>query len=169
MNSVRLVFSNPPYVVLAAAVFVGLLFPLLLVSEYVFLQPYFVGHVSSGTELGLMLIIVMSGLAGLVLPMNVYRIRAFRTSGRKMSGGVLGSIVGSAAGACGCGPVGFALFSTFGSLGATASAFLTNYEVPIRLAAISLLAITLYTTIRSIRSECKTADRRLGDDQLSKF
>ncbi|MDX1532992.1 MAG: hypothetical protein R3230_02155, partial [Nitrosopumilaceae archaeon] len=58
-------------------------------------------------------------------------------------------------GACGCGPIGFAIFSTFGSVGATASAFLTNYEIPIRLAAIALLAITYYTTIRSLKVECK--------------
>ena len=76
-------------------------------------------------------------------------------SKKKMSGGVLGSIIGSAAGACGCGPVGFALFSTFGSLGASASAFLTNYEIPIRLAAIALLAITYFTTVRSLKVECK--------------
>ena len=94
-------------------------------------------------------------MAGLVLPMNVYRIKMLKISRKKMSGGVFGSIIGSVAGACGCGPVGFALFSTFGSVGATASAFLTNYEIPIRLAAIGLLAITYYTTVRSLKVECK--------------
>ena len=37
-----------------------------------------------------------------------------------MSGGIFGSIIGAAAGACSCGPVGFAVISTFGSVGATA-------------------------------------------------
>lgn len=155
MNSIKLVFANYRYVVLSVAIFIGLLFPLLLVSEYIFLEPYFVGHVSPGTEFGLSLIVIMSALAGLVLPMNIYRIKILKISRKKMSGGVFGSIIGSAAGACGCGPVGFALFSTFGSVGATASAFLTNYEIPIRLAAIGLLAITYYTTVRSLKVECK--------------
>ena len=155
MNVIKLVFSNPKYIALSTAIFVGLLFPLLLVSEYIFLEPYFVGHVPSGTELGLALVVILSGFSGLVIPMNIYRINILKMSKKKMSGGVLGSIIGSAAGACGCGPVGFALFSTFGSLGASASAFLTNYEIPIRLAAIALLAITYFTTVRSLKTECK--------------
>lgn len=155
MSAIKTVFSDKKYLALSISIFAGILFPLLLVSEYVFLEPYFVGHVSSGTEFGLLLIIIMSALAGLVLSMNIYRIQMLQTSKKKMSGGVLGSMVGSVAGACGCGPVGFALFSTFGSLGATASAFLSNYEVPIRLAAIALLAVTYFTTVRSLRVECK--------------
>ena len=130
----------------------------MLISEYIFLEPYFVGHIPSGTEFGLVLIIVLAGLSGLVIPMNIYRINILKTSKKKMSGGVLSSILGSAAGACGCGPVGFALFSTFGSLGASASAFLTNYEIPIRLAAIGLLAVTYFTTVRSLKVECKLDD-----------
>ena len=155
MNTTKLVFSNYKYLALSIAIFVGLLFPLLLVSEYVFLEPYFVGHIPPDREFGLVLIVVMAGLAGLVLPMNIYRIKVLQISRKKMSGGVFGSIIGSAAGACGCGPIGFAIFSTFGSVGATASAFLTNYEIPIRLAAIVLLSVTYYTTIRSLKVECK--------------
>ena len=60
-----------------------------------------------------------------------------------MSGSVFGSFIGAAAGACSCGPIGFAVISTFGSVGATASAFLTNFEIPIRIAAIALLLITV--------------------------
>ena len=127
----------------------------MVVSEYIFLEPYFVSHLPSGTELGFSLIVILAGLSGLVIPMNIYRINILKMSKKKMSGGILGSIIGSAAGACGCGPVGFALFSTFGSLGASASAFLTNYEIPIRLAAIALLAITYFTTVRSLKTECK--------------
>ena len=155
MNTVKLVFSNPKYLAFSIAIFIGLLFPLLLVSEYIFIEPYFVGHLPSGTEFGFVLIVILAGLSGLVIPMNIYRINILKMSKKKMSGGVLGSILGSAAGACGCGPVGFALFSTFGSLGATTSAFLTNYEIPIRLAAIAVLVITYFTTIRSLKVECK--------------
>ena len=61
-----------------------------------------------------------------------------------MSGSIVGSIVGSVAGACSCGPVGFAVISTFGSVGATATAFLTNYETPLRIIAIAILIITFF-------------------------
>jgi len=34
---------------------------------------------------------------------------------KKMGGGIFGSIIGAAAGACSCGPIGFAVISTFGA------------------------------------------------------
>ncbi|MFZ8908467.1 MAG: hypothetical protein ACO2Y5_05530 [Nitrosopumilaceae archaeon] len=128
---------------------------LLILSEYIFLEPYVTGHIPKGTEFGLSLIIILSGLSALVLPMNVYRINILKNSTKKIGGSVFGSFIGAAAGACSCGPIGFAVISTFGSLGATSLTFLTNYEIPIRLAAIGLLAITYYTTVRSLKVECK--------------
>ena len=155
MNTLKLVFSNRRYFLLSVIIFVGLLIPLLLISEFVFVDPYVVGHIPPGTEFGLLLIVLISGLASVVLPMNVYRIKVLRSSKRKMSGSVFGSIIGSIAGACSCGPIGFAVISTFGSVAGTASAFLTNYEIPIRLGAIALLVFTFYTTTRSLKVECK--------------
>jgi hypothetical protein len=72
-----------------------------------------------------------------------------------MSGSIFGSIVGSVAGACSCGPIGFAVISTFGSVGATATTFLTNYETPLRIIAIIILLITYFTTIKSLKTECR--------------
>ena len=129
--STLLVFSDPRYVVVAAAIFVGMTIPLLIISEYVFLEPYVVAHLPGGTELGFVLILALSTLSGLVISMNIYRIHLLR------------------------GPAGFAIISTFGSLGASASAFLTNYEIPIRLAAIGILGVSWWTTSRSLRSECQ--------------
>ena len=108
---------GPPYVAMAAAIAGGMIFGLLLLSEYIFLEPYLTGHVPSGTEAGFVLILAISILSGLVIPMNVYRIRILRQTRTKMGGGVVGSFIGAAAGACSCGPVGFAIISTFGSVG----------------------------------------------------
>ena len=128
---------------------------LLILSEYVFLEPYVVSHIPSGTELGFVLILIISVLSALVIPMNIFRINILKKSKQKMSGGIFGSVIGAAAGACSCGPIGFAVISTFGSVGATATAFLTNYEVPIRIIAIGILTITYFTTVRSLKVECK--------------
>ncbi len=128
---------------------------LLILSEYIFLEPYVVSHLPSGTEFGFILIVTISALSALVLPMNIFRINILKKSKQKMGGGVFGSIIGAAAGACSCGPIGFAVISTFGSVGATATAFLTNYEIPIRIIAIGILAITYFTTVRSLKIECK--------------
>ena len=128
---------------------------LLILSEYIFLEPYVVSHIPSGTELGFVLILIISVLSALVIPMNIFRINILKKSKQKMSGGIFGSVIGAAAGACSCGPIGFAVISTFGSVGATATTFLTNYEIPIRIIAIGILTITYFTTVRSLKVECK--------------
>ena len=148
------VFSNWQYVVMSFGLFAIMTIGLLIFSEYVFLEPYVVAHLPKGTEIGFILIIMLSGLSALVIPMNIYRIRLFKISKNKISGSVFSSFVGSIAGACSCGPVGFAIISTFGSIGATTSAFLTNFEIPIRIGAILLLLITYFTTTRSLKTEC---------------
>ena len=151
---VKMVFG-PPYIAMAVAIAGSMIFGLLLLSEYIFLEPYLTGYVPSGTEAGFVLILAISILSGLVIPMNIYRIRILRQTRTKMGGGVVGSFIGAAAGACSCGPVGFAIISTFGSVGSAAATFLTNYEIPIRLAALALLVVTVYTTNRSLKMECK--------------
>lgn len=128
---------------------------MLILSEYIFLEPYVVSHIPSGSEFGFLLILIISVLSSLVIPMNIFRINILKSSKQKMGGGLFGSIIGAAAGACSCGPIGFAVISTFGSVGATATAFLTNYETPIRIVAIIILIITYFTTVKSLKIECK--------------
>jgi len=151
----KIIFSNFKFLLLSLIIFSCMLFILLFISEFIFLEPYFVTHIPSGSELGFILIVILSGLSALVIPMNLFRIINLKNSKQKMSGSIFGTIVGSAAGACSCGPIGFAVISTFGSVGATATAFLTNYEIPIRIIAIGILVITYFTTIKSLKSECE--------------
>jgi len=153
-QTIKLVYSNFKYVVLASTIFVSMMIGLSILSEYIFLEPYVVAHLPSGSELGFVLIVVLSALSALVLPMNIFRINILKISKQKMGGGVFGSIIGTVAGACSCGPVGFAVISTFGSVGATATAFLTNYEIPIRIIAIAILTVTYFTTVKSLKVEC---------------
>ena len=151
----KVIFSDFKFLALSVIIFSSMMVLLLLVSEFIFLEPYFVTHIPSGSELGFILIMTLSALSALVIPMNLFRITNLKNSKQKMSGSIFGSIIGSAAGACSCGPIGFAVISTFGSVGATATAFLTNYEIPIRVVAIAILAITYFTTIKSLKTECK--------------
>ena len=155
VSAIHLVFSNFRYLILSVVIFSSMLIGLLILSEYIFVEPYIVGHIPSGAEFGFALIVAISVLSALVLPMNIFRINILKKSKQKMSGGIFGSIVGAAAGACSCGPIGFAVISTFGSVGATATAFLTNYEIPIRIIAVGILVITYFTTVKSLKTECK--------------
>jgi len=155
VQTIKLVYSNLKYLLLTSTIFVSMLIGLLILSEYIFLEPYVVAHLPSGSELGFVLIVILSALSALVIPMNIYRINILKSSKQKMGGGIFGSIIGAAAGACSCGPIGFAVISTFGSVGAAATAFLTNYEIPLRIIAIAILAVTYFTTVKSLNVECK--------------
>ncbi len=155
VQTIKLVFSNLKYAILASTIFVSMMIGLLILSEYIFLEPYVVAHLPSGSELGFVLIVILSALSALVIPMNIFRVNILKSSKQKMGGGIFGSIIGASAGACSCGPIGFAVISTFGSVGATATAFLTNYEIPLRIIAVAILAITYFTTVKSLKVECK--------------
>ncbi len=154
VHPIKFVYSNSKYLLLASTIFVLMIIGLLILSEYIFLEPYVVAHLPSGSELGFGLILILSALSALVIPMNIFRINVLKSSKQKMGGGIFGSIIGTIAGACSCGPIGFAVISTFGSVGATATAFLTNYEIPIRIIAIIILAVTYFTTVKSLKVDC---------------
>lgn len=154
-RTLKLIFSNPPYLALAVSIFVGLLVSLSLVSEFLFVEPYLTFYVPQYLLLSFSLIVAVSALSGLVISMSIYRIRLLRTNMRKAGSSFLGSIIGASAGACSCGSIGFAVISTFGAVGGTATAFLSNYEIPLRLVSIAILAYTYYITMKALRTECK--------------
>ena len=129
--------------------------PLSILSEFLFIEPFVIFHVTEDRMASFVLIISISLMSAIVIPMNIYRIRILQTSTTKIGGGIIGSIIGASAGICSCGPIGFSIISTFGTIAGTATAFLTNYEIPLRLASLGLLCLVYYTTAKSISIECK--------------
>lgn len=154
-DTIKIVFSNYRYIGLAVAVFAAMFMIHSTLSEYVFFEPYFVFYVPDDRIASFVLIFPVSVLAALVIPMNVYRIKTLQNKVHKASGGFLGSLIGASAGACSCGPVGFAVISTLGTAGGMATAFLTAYEIPVRILAIGILVFVYYTTNRSLSVDCK--------------
>ncbi len=155
MSAIRLVFSNYSYTSLATAIFVGLLMFLSFLSEYVFFTPSFVFHVQYDRIVGFMLILTVSCLSGLVIPMNVYRIKTLQNKPKRIGSSFIGSILGASAGACSCGPVGFAIVSAFGTIGGVATSLLTTYEIPLRVLSTAILLYVYYTTTKSLSINCK--------------
>ena len=143
------------HVMLAITIFVCMFIPLSILSEFLFIEPFVIFHVIEDRIVSFALIASISLMSAIVIPMNVYRIRTLQKSMTKISGSVLGSIIGASAGICSCGPIGFSIISTFGTVAGTATAFLTNYEIPLRLASLGLLCLVYYTTTKSISIECK--------------
>lgn len=154
-QALGLVFSNKKYLALSASIFVALLITLSIVSEFIFLSPNFLFYVPAYEIANFALIVIVAALSGLVISLSVYRIRLMGTGIRKSGAGFLGSIIGASAGACSCGSVGFAVVSVFGAVGGTATAFLTNYEIPLRLVSIAILGYTYYVSVKGITAQCK--------------
>lgn len=150
----KIIYSNPKYLILSIVISVCFFIPLSIISEYIFLSPYLVMHIPFDGIFGFALIVTISVLSGIVISMNVYRIRLLQQSKTKMGGSLFGSIIGASAGTC-CGPVGFAVISTFGTVGGVAIAFLSNYEILLRLVSIGILIATYYVTVKALGTECK--------------
>ena len=129
--------------------------PLSILSEFLFIEPLFVIHVIEDRAFSFTLLVAISFMSAVVIPMNIYRIRTLQKSTTKIGGSLLGSIIGASAGICSCGPIGFSIITTFGTVAGTATAFLTNYEIPLRLVSLGLLCLVYYTTAKSISIECK--------------
>ena len=149
-------FSSVPYVTLVGIIFVCMFIPLSILSEFLFIEPFVIFNVIEDRITSFVLIISISLMSAIVIPMNIYRIRTLQTSTTKIGGSIVGSVIGASAGICSCGPIGFSIISTFGTVAGTATAFLTNYEIPLRLVSLGLLCLVYYTTTKSIAVECKT-------------
>ena len=150
-----MVFSNKKYLALSASIFVALLITLSIVSEFIFLSPYFLFYVPVYEATNFALIVIVAALSGVVISLSIYRIRLMGSGIRKSGTGFLGTIIGASAGACSCGSIGFAVISVFGAAGGTATAFLTNYEIPLRLVSIAILGYTYYVSVKGITAQCK--------------
>ena len=149
-------FSRISYVTLAGIIFVCMFIPLSILSEFLFIEPFIIFNVIEDRITNFVLVVSISLISAIVIPMNIYRIRTLQTSTTKIGGSIVGSIIGASAGICSCGPIGFSIISTFGTVAGTATAFLTNYEIPLRLVSLGLLCLVYYTTTKSISVECKT-------------
>ena len=154
LYSLKLVFSNFSYVLISGLIALGLFIPLSLVSEHLFLEPYIVFSLYPETVFNFSLILILSILAGIVVSMNVFRVKLIKNT-KKMGGSLIGTIIGASAGACSCGPIGVSVITSFGTAGSIASSFLTNYEIPLRLFSIGILILVFLTTLKSLSVECK--------------
>ncbi|MFZ1076031.1 MAG: hypothetical protein WAN47_01220 [Nitrosotalea sp.] len=154
-QALRLVFSNGTYLTLAIGIFVGLFLFLSYMSQFLFFEPKFLLYVPESEILNFILIVAVASLSGLVTSLGIYRIRLLGESVKKSGSGFFGTVIGASAGACSCGSIGFMMASTFGAVGDTTTAFLTQYEIPLRLVSIAILVYAYYLAIKGISGQCK--------------
>ncbi len=149
-----IVYSNKKYISISIATFSGLFVLLSMISEFIFFSPVFVFYVPPYAIVDFILVVAIATLSGIVTSFSIYRIRT-SNNGIKSGTGFLGPIIGASAGACSCGSLGFSAISIFGTIGGTATAFLTNYETPLRLVSIAILCYTYYVSAKDITAKCK--------------
>jgi hypothetical protein len=92
---------------------------------------------------------------GVIISMNVYVIR----HSNRLKMGILSLFSGPSlsvlSSTCAnCSSLGFLLISIFGGLGVTASTFLTNYQMPLRIISIILLSWVYYSISRKLIRSC---------------
>lgn len=107
--------------------------------------------------MGFILSTASSLLLGVVIPMNIHLLR---NSNIKLDKSLISSsfltIITSFCASCSS--IGFIIISTFGSAGMIATAFLTNYQIPLRVVSLGILVLALFTVCRRIVTSCSIND-----------
>ena len=149
-------FSNWPYIALAAVVSSIFWIIFNVFDQLLFFSPVFVFYLPDDAVLGFILSTITAVLLGTVVSMNVYILKHSRglkiSIGSFFSGSTLSVISSTCAS---CSSLGFLLISTFGSgVGITASTFLSNYQIPLRIISIALLIWALYSISNKLTKSC---------------
>ena len=119
-----------------------------------FLEPYIIFSIYPESIVNFSLILILSIFAGIVISMNIFRIRQIKKT-NKIGVSLFGTMIGASAGACSCGPIGFSIITTFGAAGGIATAFLDMYEIPLRIISIGILIVVFFTSLKSLKNECE--------------
>ena len=153
-NTFGIIYSNPSYILILIGIFFLLFIPLIIISEFLFFEPFLVFSIYPETTLSFFLIVTLSIFSAFAVSMNIYRVKLIKET-KKIGSSIIGTIIGASAGACSCGPIAFSIIAPFGTAGSIASSFLTVYEIPIRLTSIGILVIVIFVTTKSLSRECK--------------
>jgi hypothetical protein len=149
----KVVFSNPVYIGISAAVFTIFWIIFNVFDQLLFFSPVVTFYLPDDAVTGFVITNVTSVLMGILVAMNVYVIR---NSKIKLDRSLFsGSILGLASSGCAsCSSIGSLVISTFGGFGIFATDFLTNYQTALRLVSIAILLWALYSVHNKITKPC---------------
>ena len=154
VSVIRIVFSNGAYIGIAVAVSAIFFVIFNALDEYLFFSPLLVFHVPPDAYPNFALSTAIVVLLGIVISMNVYSFRTMGVKLKESSTWLSGSFVATATGACGCTSLGFAIISSFGGAGIAASSFLTNYQIPLKIASLAVLVFAYYSIRKNMIKNC---------------
>lgn len=147
-------FSNPFfYIGISVAVFAIFWAIFNIFDQLLFFSPILYFYLPDDAITGLILTNISAILLGITVSMNIY---VFKNSRVRLDKSLIsGSILGIASSACAsCSSIGFLIISTFGGAGIIATGFLTNYQFPLRVLSIVIVAGSLYAVHNRITKSC---------------
>jgi hypothetical protein len=149
----RMVFSNPFYIAIAAAVFTTFWIIFNLFDQLLFFSPIVTFYLPEDAITGFVLTNITSVLMGILVALNVYVIS--NSKHRLDKSIVSGSILAIASSACAsCSSIGFLIVSMFGGFGMVTIDLLTNYQTHFRVISIVILLWALYHIQNKIIKPC---------------
>jgi hypothetical protein len=151
--SIRIVFSNSAYIILAGAIAIGFWILFSVFDQLLFFLPVLVFYLPHDAITGFILSNITAVIMGIVISMNVYMLKhsKLKISKSLFSGSTIGILSSTCAS---CSSLGFLLISTFGGLGIVALNFLSIYQIPLRLVSIGILIWALYSMHKKITKSC---------------
>lgn len=155
LTSIIMVFSNWPYVAIAAVISTIFWIIFSVSDQLLFFTPVFVFYLPDDAVTGFILSNITAILLGIVVSMNVYVLRRSRGLKINIKSFLSGSTLSVLSSTCAsCSSMGFLLVSTLGGIGVTTSAFLSNYQTPLRILSITLLVWALYSISNKLTKSC---------------
>lgn len=154
--SFKIVFIKWQYILIAFITGVAFWIVSSIFDQLLFFSPIIIFYLPDDAVVGFVLATITSILLGVVVSMNVY---IFKHTKLKINTASFfsGSSIGVLSSTCAsCSSLGFFLASTLGAAGVTASAFLSNYQTPLRLLSIALLIWAYYSISNKLTKSCMT-------------
>jgi hypothetical protein len=150
----KIVFSKRSYILIAFATAVAFWIVSSFFDQLLYFTPIVFFYLPEDAVVGFILVTITSILLGIIVSMNIYIFKNTRTK-IKTASFFSGSSLGVLSSTCAsCSSLGFLLVSTLGAAGVTASNFLSNYQIPLRLLSIGLLAWAYYSVSRELMKSC---------------
>lgn len=151
----KIVYSSNPilYIGITILVFISFWFFFNIFDELLFFSPILYFYLPDDAIVGFVFTNIIALLLGIVVSMNIYMIKNSKLKiGKSL---ISGSFLGIVTSACAsCSSIGFIIISTFGGVGIVATAFLTNYQIPLRVLSIGIMIYAIYAINKRITGSC---------------
>lgn len=162
----KIVYNSNPILYIGLTILVFTLFWIFfnVFDELLFFSPIVYFYLPNDAIVGFILSHIGALLLGIVISMNIYLLKNSRIRlGKSLISGSFLAVLSSTCASCSS--IGFVIISTFGGAGIIATAFLTNYQIPLRLISIGIMILALYTVYRRIINSC-AVDGKAFDNKI---